>query len=450
VAWSSSDTAIATVSEAGIVIAGRREGTVRIRARIGGIDGLRAVTVRARVSRDTESAEGGEEPGLGDLPAAAGPWTFCANTGANCEFLGLREVRLLYENGSTAQQAFYGLVPCSIDSFGDQNPSGGRALRCEYGPMRRRVIDNPMPGAFGMGVTAIVPAGSAGLSEERMRPATAAAHTSDGSGTFRTRCDPTDFQFNDPLGNPARANASPLHVFFGNTTVGSSANAATVATTGNSTCRGGVLDRSVYYVPALIDSRNGEVQVPTDAVIYFRTGYNVEPVTIQPVPAGLVLVAGDRNARGTQPRVVEWLCRDKFVTNTGMIPDCGVGDQVQLWVHFPQCWDGRNLDSRDHRSHMAYAIIRNGGERSTCPTSHPVPVPQVSQLILYNVRAGASLGSWRLSTDAYGARLRGGLSAHAHWINGWNPQTLRAFVSECLNRALDCNNSSLGNATAIY
>jgi hypothetical protein len=45
-----------------------------------------------------------------------------------------------------------------------------------------------------------------------------------------------------------------------------------------------------------------------------------------------------------------------------------------------RCWDGVNLDSPNHRDHVAHTI---GGPPSfsrvtgTCPPSHPVKIPQV-------------------------------------------------------------------------
>src|SRR3954469_21703023 len=46
--------------------------------------------------------------------------------------------------------------------------------------------------------------------------------------------------------------------------------------------------------------------------------------------------------------------------------------------HFPACWDGKNLDSPDHQSHM-YSTTRGGFlEAGPCPASHPVRVPQVA------------------------------------------------------------------------
>lgn len=41
---------------------------------------------------------------------------------------------------------------------------------------------------------------------------------------------------------------------------------------------------------------------------------------------------------------------------------------VRQQVFFPSCWDGVNLDSSDHKSHVAYP---SGAGAGTCPESHP-------------------------------------------------------------------------------
>lgn len=38
-------------------------------------------------------------------------------------------------------------------------------------------------------------------------------------------------------------------------------------------------------------------------------------------------------------------------------------------VFFPSCWDGKNLDSANHKDHMAYPSLMDDG---VCPDSHPV------------------------------------------------------------------------------
>ena len=189
--WSSSDTMVASVTDAGIVIAGRREGSIRIHARLGSAEGHRVLTVRARATRDAGLMDAGNGTSANaDVPSRASRWTFCAGIGSNCEFVGLRDVRLIFASGVTVQQTSYGRVYCSVDGFGDPDPQAGRALRCEYGPQRRQVLVNPMPETFGMGATTVVPSSAPGSAEERMRPSAVSGLTADGSGTFRTRCDP--------------------------------------------------------------------------------------------------------------------------------------------------------------------------------------------------------------------------------------------------------------------
>ena len=47
---------------------------------------------------------------------------------------------------------------------------------------------------------------------------------------------------------------------------------------------------------------------------------------------------------------------------------------LRLQVYFPMCWNGKDLDSVNHRSHMAYPSRYNGGN---CPSTHPVRLPSV-------------------------------------------------------------------------
>ena len=62
-------------------------------------------------------------------------------------------------------------------------------------------------------------------------------------------------------------------------------------------------------------------------------------------------------------------------------PDCG-GKTLVLQIRFPDCWDGVNLDSADHKSHMAYTV---GG---ICPSNYPVPVPLLELNLRYQTAGG--------------------------------------------------------------
>lgn len=46
-------------------------------------------------------------------------------------------------------------------------------------------------------------------------------------------------------------------------------------------------------------------------------------------------------------------------------------------IFFPPCWDGKNLDSPDHFSHVSFPASGKYDGGGACPASHPVKVPQV-------------------------------------------------------------------------
>jgi hypothetical protein len=122
-----------------------------------------------------------------------------------------------------------------------------------------------------------------------------------------------------------------------------------------------------------------------------------------------------------------------------------------MTVLFPSCWDGLNLDSADHQSHLSYS--QSG---TSCPGSHPVPVPQLEFSFSYPVTvlnggtAGNSTG-WSLTSDSYVVDNQnpGGYSAHATWINAWHPEVLNTWVSQCIQSGALCNASNLGNGFGL-
>ena len=377
-------------------------------------------------------------------------WTFCTNAGAPCEFIGLRDVRLGAATGAYVQQVAYGSVPCAPYGFGGRNPAPGQPLHCDYGPLKTTTLANPQPGMAGLGATVTVALGSSGASGPQTRPASGMPTSSPGSGSFRTTCSMARFAFDDPIVYPGQPGASHLHVFYGNTAADGRSTAESIAESGGSTCRGGTLNRSAYWAPALVDAVTGEVQTPADAVFYYKTGYGIDPRVVQPFPAGLRMIAGDKNATAAQ-NYVEWGCRDRGTPNTGAVPTtCRVGDAIRLSIQFPQCWDGVHLDAPDHQSHMAYPIYRNPPAVSTCPATHPVTLPVITEHFDYPVTARSVPANWRLSADMYSAALPGGFSAHADWMNGWDPAVLQTIVTRCLNAAMDCGVGSIGDGRTLF
>ena len=244
-------------------------------------------------------------------------------------------------------------------------------------------------------------------------------------------------------------------MFFGNADITPSSTAANLVSSGGGSCMGGTVNRTGYWVPAVFDVRTNAVIPPDFATIYYKTGYNVDPATVREIPAGLVMIAGNKNhTSGVQSannlEIASWGCETARWTNTGSMPSCPVGDRVTLLINFPQCWNGRDLDSPDHKSHMAYPDYRNPPQRSTCPTSHPVMLPIITEIFHWPVAAGADPSYWHMTSDMYGLGTRGGYSAHADWMNGWTPEFLRLILTNCLQPGRDCLVGLLGDGRELY
>ncbi len=292
--------------------------------------------------------------------------------------------------------------------------------------------------------TAKIPLGSSGFSTDQLAPTTELPGPSDGTGAFRTVCDFSHMGFDDPIVFPGQPGRSHLHAFFGNTSTDANSTPASIANTGNSTCRGGTVNRTGYWAPAMIDTKDGTPIKPHSLIVYYKTGYTLSPAKIQPLPAGLRMIAGDpTNAAPVSGSPARFTCIDAKTGNGPTTPNiptsCAVGNVVWMTVIFPQCWDGVNLDSPDHRSHMAYSV------GNSCPASHPVAMPEITTNVLYTVTEANSTQRWRLSSDSYDSKLPAGYSSHADWFNGWRPEIMSAFVKNCDQAAKDCHAHLLGN-----
>ena len=300
-----------------------------------------------------------------------------------------------------------------------------------------------------------LPFGIAGYAFDRLQPTSEIAPVSD-IGAFRTSCAYSHMSFDDPIVYPGKPGASHLHTYFGNSLTNANTTAESLRTTGNSTCRGGTANRSAYWVPSMIDTTTGRPVVPDSAQIYYKRGYQVSTSTpIAGMPAGLRMIAG--NPTNTTPGAIGYRFRcqggpnnsnDQFGTS---IPSCDAGAQMVQEIFFPQCWDGKNLDAPDHKSHMSYPVqLQQSPFTWSCPASHPVVLPQVSFNIAYTVPSPGAAKAWRLASDMYDRNLPAGYSSHGDWFNGWNLDVSNAWARECVNARRDCHSHLVGDGREMY
>jgi Domain of unknown function (DUF1996) len=281
----------------------------------------------------------------------------------------------------------------------------------------------------------------------------------DGDGQFRIDCPPTHMGNDDPIVFPNQQGAAHHHTFFGNTTTDAKSNVGALAGIGNSTCTGGIANRSAYWIPSMIDTATNAPIKPYYALMYYKTGYVVPKQFITSPPKGLRMIAGNSKSGSSQrtnawTNPVTYACRADLNQATtasyDYIPSCAKGQFIATQILFPQCWDGVNLDSPDHKSHMAYADNDYPAENN-CPTSHPIAIPRVSFNITFQVTANEGTANWRLASDNYAKNgYNAGFSGHGDWANGWDEKVMAGIVKNCLNAGLDCGTHMLGDGTVIY
>jgi hypothetical protein len=304
-----------------------------------------------------------------------------------------------------------------------------------------------MPGGVYVDASKI-PTGSPGLSRDVVEPARESPHYSDGVGAFRTVCDYSHMNFDDAIIYPGQPGKSHLHTYFGNKAANAYSTPENLMTGTTATCRGGTVNRSGYWVPSMVDSRDGRPLKPSRMIVYYKTGYwGVAPNQVQALPSGLRMIGGNSASKVAQALdVSHYMCSTDYVQHAGVPSYCPVGATVEQVIRFPQCWDGRNLDSPDHRSHMSYP---RPNYPYGCPSTHPVALPEVQFSVAYVVQAGDDLRAWRLSSDAYDTTQPGGFSSHADWINGWKPEVMDVWMNQCLRKGLDCKGALLGDGRQL-
>ena len=295
-----------------------------------------------------------------------------------------------------------------------------------------------------------------GFSVLRLEPTTEQPSTP-ADGAFRIACGVSHMANDDPIVFPNQPGASHLHTFFGNTSTSAKSDLMNLNAYGNSTCNGGIMNKSGYWVPTMIDTVTHAPVIPDNALIYYKSGdigyVGPEPITTP--PKGLRMIAGNSKATPADDASVSrhFTCYapDGSSSQSKTIPNCPVGGKITYHIDFPQCWDGVNLDSPDHKSHMAERVyLSNTSIVQTCPADHPVKIPAIAINVDYTITRANQAAAWRLASDNYASTTAGGYSAHADWVNGWDETLLTGIIKNCIKSRLDCHAHLTGDGRKMY
>ena len=215
----------------------------------------------------------------------------------------------------------------------------------------------------------------------------------------------------DPLVNPGVIPSPHLHQIVGGNSFNASMDPATHDLPAASTCTSCTFseDFSNYWTSVLyFRARNGTFkrvpQIQSEGLtgnggitVYYIPSTNAS-LSITAFQPGFRMLVGDPSLEVPGPtRKVCHRCMPTSGDNRNI--NCSPPDAqtlpnefcvggIRSVITFPTCWDGKNLDSPDHRSHIAYADgsgATDAGPTGRCPASHPVTIPQVMYEVQWDV-----------------------------------------------------------------
>lgn len=154
---------------------------------------------------------------------------------------------------------------------------------------------------------------------------------------------------------------------------------------------------------------------------------------VVPMPKFLRALTGDAKptSRGPANARATWTCLGFTDRLSDRYPICPPGSRVQRVHDFPGCWDGRNIDSDNHRSHVAFADDTTGA----CPQGF-VAIPQLRITISYDIPRNVQLkGQYAL--DSFPEEDHNPFSDHNDFVNVNSAQTMQR-IAACINKGKAC------------
>ncbi|GAA5966294.1 hypothetical protein JCM3765_005246 [Sporobolomyces pararoseus] len=202
-------------------------------------------------------------------------------------------------------------------------------------------------------------------------------------------------------------------------------------------------DMSNYWTPQLyFQWANGSfssVSTVGGGLIYYLPRFHpTDKTNVTAFPDGFRVLTGNPfkrfyDASSDQDQAIGWNCLGAPVSATRQpyLPPYNCPNGLRGEVRFPSCWNGVDVQSSDHFSHMAYPI---GGESGPCPSTHPVRLVTLFYEIMWSVDPWKAYRSQAMNTTQPFVLAMGdptGYGYHGDFFNGWDREVLQEAIDTC-------------------
>ncbi|KAG8780565.1 hypothetical protein FRC16_003098 [Serendipita sp. 398] len=173
--------------------------------------------------------------------------------------------------------------------------------------------------------------------------------------------------------------------------------------------------------------------------------YYIQVGTVRGFPKGFRMLSGDPMLRSYDSSIADsrsitfrCLAADDSTavgSDTNGMPTQNCPGGVRSQINFPTCWNGKDLDSANHKSHVAYANGASFGNFGTgCPSTHPVQLPLLFLETYWDTTPYAN--EWRNGKSPFVWSMGDptGYGYHADYMMGWPEATLDQAMKQCTDQ----------------